>query len=481
MASAEENALQDDKPVRPNRSLSTQLLILTIVFVLIAEAVVLVPSIAKHRRDWINARIEAAYLVGLALEGPAESMIDEEVAEQLFATAEILGVTVNRGGARVLLLAPEIDAANPPAMHFVDMTDASPAELIISAWATMLSRGNDMVRVFGRPRFASGGSVDIIISQASLRRDLWIYARNVFGLSLVISTLTAAFVYWTLNRLIVKPVKKLTYNMTAFQKNPEERENILTPTDRADEIGAAERSLAALEQSTQDLLNERRRLAALGAGISKISHDLRNILASAQLMSDRLANSDDPRVKKLSPRLIQALDRAITLSRDTLRYGSMAPDVLSKSKTDLHSLVDEVFEDAAAQDVELRNDVPESFALNVDRNQLYRGLINLARNAVEATANNAAAEDETPRNVVLSIAARTEDDHAVIEIADNGPGVPEEAQQHLFEPFKGSRKPGGSGLGLAIAAEIMRAHGGELSLARSGPDGAVFAIRLPLN
>lgn len=484
MTDAKARVPQDEKLVRASRSLSTQLLILTIIFVLIAEAVVLIPSVAKHRRDWLNARIEAAYLVGLALEGPDEGMIQEDVAEQLFATAEILGVTVNRGGARALILAPEIDAADPPVMLMVDLTNAHAPDLIISAWATMFSRGQNLVRVLGKPRYASGGSVDIIISQAALRRDLWVYARNVLGLSLIISTLTAAFVYWSLNRLIVKPVQRLTYNMTAFQDNPEARENILEPTDRVDEIGAAERSLSALEKSTQDLLNERRRLAALGSGISKISHDLRNILASAQLMSDRLANSDDPRVQKLSPRLIQALDRAITLSRDTLSYGRMTPDALKKEDTDLHALVDEVFEVASAPNVRFKNEAPAGFILNVDRNQLYRALFNLVRNAVEAMT--ADADDDgtsrpTPqRDLALVIAARKDSEHAVIEIADTGPGLPEDARHYLFEPFKGSLKPGGSGLGLAIASEIMRAHGGDLSLARSGSDGAVFAIRLPL-
>ncbi len=463
-----------------NQSLSTKLLILTIIFVLIAEIVVLIPSIAKYRQDWLSARTEAAYLVGLALEGPDEGMIDDEVAGHLFATAEILGVAVNRNGARVLILAPEIDNTNPPVMHMVDLTHTSGPELITSAWGTMFSRGADLVQVFGKPRFASGGEVDMIVSQAALRRDLWIYARNVLGLSLVISTMTAAFVYWTLNRLIVKPVITLTHNMMAFQANPEKRENILTPSNRNDEIGGAERSLAALEKGTQDLLNERRRLAALGAGISKITHDLRNILASAQLMSDRLANSDDPRVRKLSPRLIQALDRAIALSRDTLSYGRMAPSTLNKEQTDLNALVKEVLEDTASLEVEFHNGVPEGFILNADRNQLYRSLFNLTRNSVEAMTIAPSAERPAGRQPSLSIVAHTEESQAVIEIIDNGPGLKEAAQKHLFEPFKGSLKPGGSGLGLAIAAEIVRAHGGDMKLTRSGSEGATFALRMPL-
>lgn len=466
-----------------DRSLSTKLLVLTVIFVLFAELVVMVPSIAKQRYDWFSMRIEEAYLASLALEGPRTEPLNEEVLRQLFSTANILGVTINNDDMRMLILAPEINPHGSPDIVQVWLEDRDPFTLIMHAWATMFSSGDRMIQATGSPRFASDQTVDIIVSQRALRSDLRIYARNILGLSLIISTLTAGLVYWALNRIIVKPVKNLTANITAFEADPESHGGILKPSQRNDEIGAAEKSLAAMESSVRNLLNERRRLAALGAGISKISHDLRNILASAQLMSDRLAKSDDPAVRKLSPRLISALDRAITLSRDTLAFGRMEPRALDKSSIRLRDLVEEVLDDTAALDVTPVNGVSEDMTIFADRTQLYRALFNIAKNAVEAMTANVPAESAASRTNEnagdLTIQAVAENDTVKITIADTGPGLPDHALTDLFEPFKGTQKSGGSGLGVAIASEIIRAHGGELKLEKSNASGATFSITLP--
>ncbi len=459
-------------------SLSTKLLLLTIVFVFLAEFVVLVPSIAKQRRDWLSMRFEEAYLASLALEGPREGATDETLVRQLFSTANILGVTINSNDMRMLILAPEINPHGAPDMLRIDLTKENWMDLIVNAWGTTFSRGNRLIQATGAPQFAPGQTVDIIVSQRALRRDLYAYARNIFMLSLVISTLTAGLVYWALNRMIVRPVKRLTANITAFDADPENPTRVLTPSGRKDEIGAAEQSLAAMERSVRDLLGERRRLAAVGAGISKISHDLRNILASAQLMSDRLAKSEDPSVRKLSPRLISALDRAISLSRDTLIFGRMEASRLDKSPFALHALIEEVFEDTAAMGVETNNAAPEDLAIIADRTQLYRTLFNLVRNAVEAMTERAATDGVNVQGKI-TIEALADDAGIVIFVADDGPGLPDHAKADLFEPFKGSQKPGGSGLGVAIAAEIIRAHDGMITLYRSDEQGAVFRITLP--
>ena len=474
--------MTQQQPTR-SRSLSTKLLVLTGLFVLLAEIVVLIPSFAKYRIDWFRERVEGAYLVGLALDGSDEEMIEEDVAMQLFETAGILGVTVEKQGRSVLILAPDINPHGPTHLHRVHLEKQSAIEMLINPWAALFTTGDRYIRVKGEPRHWSGGMADIIVSQAELRGDLWNYARNIFFLSIVISTVTASLVYWSLNRMIVKPVRKLTENMSAFEADPDRAERILRPSQRRDEVGAAERSLTAMQQRTHDLLNERRRLAALGAGISKISHDLRNILASAQLMSDRLAKSDDPQVKKLSPRLISALDRAVTLSRDTLTYGRMDPSVLDKTPIDLRFLVDEVFDATATFGVTLNNHCPEDFQVLADRTQFYRSVVNLVRNAAEAMApTNAAPADEgasEPTYGEVTVLARQDGACTIINVKDTGPGLPEHARNALFEPFKGSQKPGGSGLGLAIASEIISAHGGKLTLESTSVSGTVFQISLP--
>lgn len=462
---------------RIGRSLSTKLILLTIAFVFLAEMFVLVPSISRQRISWLNARVEAAYLVGLALEGPEFEMIRPEEADRLLATAGILGVMIDRDGANVLVASPAADRDEPPETSVIDLTEGNPAGMIGDAWATVFSSGDGWLRVIGSPIYAPEQRVDIIVSQRAVREDLLRYARNILLLSLIVSSIAGFLLYLALDRMIVRPARRLTRNMTAFQEHPEDPGRLYPASARADEIGIVERGLRDLEERIQDLLSQRRRLAALGAGVSKISHDLRNILASAQLMSDRLANSDDPRVKKLAPRLIQSLDRAIALSRDALAYARMEPSSLSRSQFLLAPLIDEVFEDAASLHVDFSSDVPEDLVVTADRNQLYRAIFNIVRNSVDAVTPHEATADIRQGRVMI----RTEQAAGAVSILieDNGPGVPAAAIETLFEPFKGSTKPGGAGLGLAIAHEIARAHGGDLRLARSSAQGALFELALP--
>ena len=464
---------------RVRRSLSAKLLILTIIFVFIAELIVLIPSISDRRVSWLRDRLDAAYLVGLALASP-EQMIERETAEKLFETANILGVIIDSDGARMPVMTARLTAEQRQATLFVNLERATPQLQIVSAWMTVFSSGDHSIRVVGRPENAQGVEIDMFVSQAALRRNLQVFACNVFLLSILISSFTAGLVYAALNAMIVGPVKRVTRNMMRFEQSPEDAGAILVPTRRFDEIGVAERSLASLERRTQSLLAERRRLAALGAGISKISHDLRNILASAQLMSDRLAKSDDPRVRKLTPRLIAALDRAIALSRDTLSYARMDAVTLKLRPCDLRALIDDVFDDCVIEGVALRNEAPAGLIVRADPTQLYRAVFNLVRNAVEALAPPDGDGKPQPRpGASVAIHAAQTTDRVSIDVIDNGPGLPQAAIDSLFEPFKGSLKPGGSGLGVAIALEIARAHGGGLALVKSDGDGATFRLTLP--
>ena len=131
------------------------------------------------------------------------------------------------------------------------------------------------------------------------------------------------------------------------------------------------------------------------------------------------------------------------------------------------------------------NAVPAKILLvDADREHLFRVLMNLCRNAAEALENvpsgdGAAAGDFTkPANI--TVAGWREGSTVSIEIRDNGPGVPEKAREHLFQAFQGSVRPGGTGLGLAIAAELTRAHGGEITLADAEVNsGAVFVVTIP--
>ncbi|MEM9169469.1 MAG: HAMP domain-containing sensor histidine kinase [Pseudomonadota bacterium] len=463
------------------RSLSAKLFILTIGMILLIEAVILAPSIAKQYRDALKARIDTAYLVSLALETPEFEMIDKETADELFATSNIAGVSLLRDGARYQILAPSMAAEEMEISRAIDLRGDDAMSLMREAWAVILSRGEGYLQVSGAPARNVSAAVDVVISERAVRRELQRYAVNILLLSLLISAATAVGVYWALNRIIVAPVKSLTRKMAAFERDPSARMRDDDLSGRVDEIGDAERGLTALQQRVRSQLAEQRRLAALGAGISKISHDLRNVLASAQLMSDRLARSDDPRVRKLSPRLISSLDRAIQLSNDTLRYGRLSPETLQKARFPVRPLIDDVFDDAAAIAVSFRNDTPDGLEVDADRTQLYRALFNLVRNAVDAlTTEDGLAPPGRPAPTIAVSARRVGRDDIEIDVSDNGPGLPEHAVAHLFEPFRGSKKPGGSGLGVAIAYEILEAHGGKLALVKSDATGATFRLTAPV-
>ncbi len=283
--------------------------------------------------------------------------------------------------------------------------------------------------------------------------------------------MTASLVFLSLQWLMVRPMRRVTESLVAFREAPEDPSSDVALSERSDEIGVAQRELAEMQHGLRAALRQRAHLAAVGSAVSKIHHDLRNILSTAVLVSDRLAHSDDPEVKRQTPALMAAIDRALSLCEDTVSFARAGGPEPRRERIDLAALVDEVGSALAvpADGVAWHNDVPGGFTVSADRDQLFRVLFNLGRNAVQAM--DGAGE--------VRVSARHDDSTAVIEVADSGPGLPPKAREHLFEPFAGSTRPGGTGLGLPIAREIMHAHGGALRLARSDETGTAFRLELP--
>jgi signal transduction histidine kinase len=258
--------------------------------------------------------------------------------------------------------------------------------------------------------------------------------------------------------------------MVAFRADPEDASRDLPPSARADELGLAQRELAVMQETVRQALRHNARLAALGTAVTKINHDLRNILSTARLISDGLADSEAPEVKRVTPRLLTAIDRAVALCTRTLSFTREGAPPLRRTRFALAGLVEEVAEvvEPRTEDgARLRNNIPPTLMVEADRDQLFRVVLNVARNAIEAGA----------RHVVIG--AQNDIEALVIDIADDGPGLPPKARDNLFRPFAGSARPGGTGLGLAIAREIMRAHGGDITLCDSTAKGTAFCLRLP--
>jgi len=301
------------------------------------------------------------------------------------------------------------------------------------------------------------------------------YGLNVMGLSVIISVITAALVYFALNGLLVQPMMRITRNMLRFSQNPEDASRIIVPSQRQDEIGTAERELAHMQEELTQTLQQKSRLAALGLAVSKINHDLRNMLANAQLISDRLSSLPDPAVQRFAPKLIASLGRAITLADSTLKFGRAEEAPPRREPLPLRPLVDEVGDGLSLPRegaIDWTIEISDGLRVDADRDQLFRVLSNLTRNAMQAI------EQQDPGKGHIRVIARRNGKRVTIEVSDDGPGVPEKARAHLFQPFQGSARKGGTGLGLAVAQELVTAHGGTIRL-RDTAKGAAFEIDIP--
>ena len=243
------------------------------------------------------------------------------------------------------------------------------------------------------------------------------------------------------------------------------------------ELREAEEALQSLQTQLTQALRQKERLAQLGGAVARVSHDLRNILTSAQLFTDRIEMSEDPAVRRLAPKLVNSIARAVSLCESTLAFGRAEEPAPTLTYFNLAELAHEVMEAERLaigdHDLSLSFDIPAGMTVRGDPEQLYRALSNLIRNARQAIIASGQSGE-------IRLAARGDDEDWVIEVCDTGPGLPPKAREHLFQPFQGGARKGGTGLGLAIVSELVRGHGGSLTLKRSDEDGTVFEIRLPM-
>ena len=450
------------------KSLSARLLLLTILFVMLAEVLIYAPSIGRFRLVYLEERLAAGRLAILALEATPDHMVSEELERELLAHAHahVIGISRPNGAKLMLSSAPpeRIDAS-------FDLRQGTFFSLIRDAFATLNRSDDRRLRVVGPAPFDAATEVEVVIDETPLRMAMVDYSKRILGLSLLISFITAALVYLSLHWLMVRPMRRITQSMMAFRDDPEDvARAAIEPTRRQDEIGIAARELADMQERLRAALHQKSRLAALGIGVTKISHDLRGILATARLVSDRIAGSGDPEVKRLTPTLLGAIDRAVDLCSKTLNFIGDKPPAIRPSLFPFSALAEEVghsLPEVAQGDVAWSVEVAPELLVQADRDQLFRALSNLGRNAVQANATR------------VDVRAGIENGAVVIEVADNGPGLLPRARERLFQPFAGSARPGGTGLGLAIARELMRAHGGEISLLRSTGEGTAFRLVLP--
>lgn len=450
------------------RSLSMRLLVLTVAFVMLAEVFVYAPSIGRARLVYLQERLEAAHLAILSLEASPDFMVSRELEVELMGHVGAHLVSLSKpDSGRLVLMArkPErLDAT-------FDLDQGKFFGLIRDAVVTLLSRENRILRILGTSPKDPQVMVEVVMDEAPLRDVLLGYSWRILSLSLLISVFTASLVYLSLHWMMVRPMRRITQSMTAFRQNPEDVAHSLASAGRSDEIGIAQRELVTMQEGLRAALLQKTRLAALGVAVTKINHDLRNLLSTASLVSDSLSGSEDPKVRRLAPRLVTAIDRAISLCSHTLNFTREGPPTLDLSSFDLKGLVDEVLEALPEPEGEQRQitiGLTADRDVEADREQLYRVFDNLISNAVQAGASKIAVREGEVNGRI------------VIDVEDDGPGLPPRARESIFQPFTSSARQGGTGLGLAIARDLMRAHGGDIVLLRSTSDGTVFRLELPL-
>ena len=454
-------------------TLSGRVLTLTVIFLMLAEVLIFVPSVARFRVEYLQERLELSQIASLSLLATPNEMVSPDLEQELLKNAEVLNVVLRRDAMRELILATPMPE---PVVETFDLRAPSPSVLIWDALATLVRAEDRIIRVIGMPVKGGGVEIEVTLHEAPLRDAMLRYGLNILWLSLVISLFTAALLFMAVRRFIVKPMKRVVSNMIDYADNPEDSHRIIKPRSRVSELMDAEVALADLQAQLTRSLRQKERMAALGGAVSRISHDLRNMLTTAQLLADRFESSADPSVRRSAPKLINSLDRAIGLCERTLTFGKAEEPAPQLQVHSLRQIVEEVIEvdqvQAETDLVELHCDVGEDIEIEADAEQFFRVLSNLVGNARQAIVG-------TGKPGEVRISAAHTDRGLDIVIADTGPGLPERARDNLFQPFKGSVRRGGTGLGLAIAAELVRGHGGTLELRHTSAEGTVFCLHLP--
>src|ERR1700690_1655689 len=419
--------------------LSGKLLLLTIPLVMIAEVLIYVPSMANFWMNRLNDRLAAANTAALVLDAAPSGMVPDSLARKILNSIGAHAVAIKMGQQRRLLASADLPASID---HDVDMRTMTAWSAIVDSFETMLETGNQTIRIIGA--VAGGGPViETVVDEAPLATVLERFFRPLLLVSMGIAMLTAGLVYIALLFLFVRPMRRLTANLVGFHENPESSARIIVPSQRGDEIGVAERELSDMQRDLVSMLHQKSRLAALGLAVSKINHDLRNLLASSQLLSDQLASVPDPRVQRFAPKLMRSLERAIAFCQSTLSYGRAQEAAPDRRMILIEPVVAEVRESAGlASDASITwiAAVERGLAIDADPDQLFRVLLNLVRNAAQALEGRPRSDVAT---LQIRITGRREGSVTILEVSDTGPGIPAKTREHLFEAFQTSGRPGG--------------------------------------
>lgn len=476
---------QGEEPPRPRwylrlaNSLAGRLLGLTVTVVLATEMLVFAPSLARFHQDWLRERANLAYVSALALEHAGADGIDSTLTQRLLDESQAQRITLRTQGSPPRVMVSAGDAQMQSIDRVLDYTLASSFRSWLWAIDTLTSTDHRAIRVIARPHEHSEDLIEVVLDEAPLQRATKVYALELAAVSTFVSVLTGALVYAVLIFAFVRPMRRLTRNVERFRRRPSDATRFMPLSRRRDEIGRAERAIRAMQSEIQASLRQRERLALLGEAMARVAHDLRNMLTTAQMVTHRIASSQDPEVRAAAPRLERSIGRAAGLAASALRYGRADEKAQVFQAITLAEAANEAFSEALASFNEVQGRLGPGAEARViaDPDHLHRLLVNLIRNGAQAVRTASAHDPDHPRRITIS--ATPTGSQVAITVSDTGCGMPSRATENLFKPFSSVRNGEGVGLGLAIAQELAQAQGGELSLVSTGPEGTSFKLILP--
>lgn len=276
----------------------------------------------------------------------------------------------------------------------------------------------------------------------------------------------------------LRPLVSLSESCTAISRGKLEA---VSTRGGSGEILALEQTFNGMVESLREKemmegkLRQAQRLSALGNLAAGVAHDIRNPLNAIKLLSshalDTLETDAHPAGKSLRTissevdRLEEIVSSFLSLARET----ELKPEYLEVDVS-LEECVRLFQQDAESRGIRLGCDLhARGLMLMLDPKQWKRAILNILLNALEAC----------PREGRVRILSRRTDNHCEIEIRDDGPGIPREALERVFDPYF-TTKPGGTGLGLSITRGIVEGHGGAIDVSSSQEWGCQVLIKMPL-
>ncbi len=297
--------------------LSARLLALTTLFVMLAEVLIYVPSVSRFRKAYLEDQNRQGQLGHSGGRGQSRQCRRKNSVHGSAPQAGAYAVVLKEPDRRKLMLSSE---TLPSVDVTYDLRDVMFPEWIAEALMTLLQSDNRVMRIVAASPHNADATIEVVMNEAPMRQEMLDFSVRILQLSIIISLFTAGLVFLSLQWLMVRPVRQITDSMTRFRDNPEDESVTIHPSDRTDEIGVAQRELASMQRDLRGALRHKTHLAALGAAVAKINHDLRNTLSTAVLTAEHLASIDNAEVARVAPRLSKSIDRAVALCSQTLEF-----------------------------------------------------------------------------------------------------------------------------------------------------------------